>query len=205
MQSAIFYQKIGNITPAFKKGCKSEASNYRPISLTSQIVKIIKSIISDSIYDYMIKEIHLFNCHQHGFIQGKSCFTNLLKSFQDWINAIDQGHGVDIVYLDYKKVFDSVPHQRLLHKLSICNKVLWWITNFLSNRLQRVVINGSASTWSKVLSSVPQGSVLGPLLFIIYVNDLPDVLHCCIQQYADDAKLYSIIKSYNDISMIWTL
>ena len=78
--------------------------------------------------------------------------------------------------------------------------MLWWITNFLSNRLQRVVINGSASTWSKVLSGVPQGSVLGPLLFIIYVNDLPDILHCCIQQYADDAKLYSIIKSYNDIN-----
>ena len=78
--------------------------------------------------------------------------------------------------------------------------MLWWITNFLSNRLQRVVINGSASTWSKVLSGVPQGSVLGPLLFIIYVNDLPDVLHCCIQQYADDAKLYFIIKSYNDIN-----
>ena len=112
---------------------------------------------------YMIKE-NLFNCHQHGFIQGKSCFTNLIELFQDWINAINQGHGVDIVYLDYKKAFDSVPHQRLLHKLSkygICNKVLWWITNFLSNRLQRVVINGSASTWSKVLSDVPQGSVLG--------------------------------------------
>ena len=109
-----------------------------------------------------------------------------------------KGMGLIIVYLDYKKAFDSVLHQRLLHKLSkygICNEVLWWITNFLSNRLQQVIINGSASTWSKVLSGIPQGSVLGPLLlFIIYVNDLPDVLHCCIQQYTDDAKLYSIIK-----------
>jgi len=108
---------------------------------------------------------------QHGIICKKSCFTNLLATFEDWTSTLDQGYGVDVIYLDYSKAFDSIPHQSLLCKLEaygICGNLLSWLSNFLSNRLQRVTINGCLSEWTNVQSGVPQGSVLGPLLFILY-------------------------------------
>ena len=107
---------LRNIIPVFKKGEKSKATNYRPINLTSQIIKILESIVFDSIHKLLANH-NLINPHQHGFVPRKSCLTNLLESFQDWIYSVDGGFGVDIVYLDYKKAFDSVSHCRLLHKL----------------------------------------------------------------------------------------
>ena len=115
--------------------------------------------------------------------------------------AFDRGEDVDVIYLDFAKAFDKVPHQRLLQKLSaygIKGKVYNWIKGFLSNRKQRVVINGIYSEWRNVTSGIPQGSVFGPILFLILINDMPEVLNCCIKLFADDTKAYSPIKAEND-------
>ena len=105
--------KCANITPVFKKGSKSKASNYRPISLTSQVVKILESIVCDTIQDFLLQH-NVINPQQHGFRQGKSCLINLMETFEDLNRAVDERKGIDVIYLDYKKAFDSVPHQRLL-------------------------------------------------------------------------------------------
>ena len=117
------------------------------------------------------------------------------------MRSLDEGNAIDTCFLDLMKAFDSVPHKRLLAKLhayGIRGKLHQWIKNFLCNRTQRVIVNGSSSPSAPVKSGVPQGSVLGPTLFIIYINDMPDVVESCIRLYADDAKLYRAIKSGAD-------
>ncbi len=138
---------------------------------------------------------------QHGCISGRSCTTNLLMYLNDCTLALDDGQGVDTIYLDYKKAFDSVPHKRLLHKLrayGISGKVLAWIDSFLHDRYQTVVVDGAKSNPVAVVSGVLQGSVLGPLLFILYVNDLPDSLSCPVKLFVDDTKPYHVIRDVTD-------
>ena len=150
--------KCANVIPVFKKGSKFAANNYRPISLTSQIVKILEYIVCDNIHKYFADN-NFIHPHQHGFVPRKSCLTNLLESFQAWIQSVDDGFGVDIIFLDYKKAFDSVPHRRLLLKLEgygISGNLLSWITDFLYQRLQRVTIDGTHSKWCRVMSGVPR-------------------------------------------------
>ena len=143
-----------------------------------------------------LESINLLSKYQHGFRKKRSCVTQLLECIEEWTIAIDEGKQVDIIYLDFKAAFDKVAHKRLLKKvwsIGIRGKVYQWIKNFLCDRYQRVKINGVYSEWKRVTSGVPQGSVLGPVLFLIYINDLPDVMNCAMKMFADDTKLYSEI------------
>ena len=166
------------VTPVFKKGAKSNAENYRPISLTSVVCKVLESIIKKQIVKHFINE-KLFADEQHGFRKGRSTTTQLLKFLDKCIQTYASGGVTDVIYLDFAKAFDTVPHKRLIAKLEaygIHGKMLNWIKAFLSGRKQRVKVNGVCSHAADVLSGIPQGSVLGPILFLVYINDLPDVV-----------------------------
>src|SRR5664279_3607795 len=196
--------KMADISPIFKKGLKTDPRNYRPVSLTSVPCKIMESLIKDELLTYLEKT-KVVSAHQHGFVKGRSCLTNLLHSFEEWTRALDEGYGVDVVYLDFRKAFDSVPHRRLVKKLKKCglsDTYLKWIFEFLTKRKMRVKVNGRDSNWVDVISGVPQGSVLGPLLFFLYVNDLPDWIVNSIRLFADDVKIW--VKLDRDVSS-WSL
>ena len=140
-----------------------------------------------------LEENNLPTQQQHGFVTGKSCMTNLIETIDDWTQALEEDSSLNAIYMDFKKAFDTVPHQRLLRKLhatGIQGHTLKWIEAFLENRTQRVVVNGTESTPAEVTSGIPQGSVLGPTLFVIYINDLPHDLNSKVQLFADDTKLY---------------
>ena len=187
--------KKADITPIFKQGHQTKAGNYRPISLTLPACKILESLIRTKMMQYLLDNNVIVH-QQHGFVPKKSCFTNLLQTFEAWTDAVDSGFGVDVVYLDYGKAFDSVPHLCLIEKLKgygIGGNLLLWLENFLHNRSQRVVLNGTESQWSDVTSGVPQGSVLGPLLFVLYINDKAEFIECQLGVFADDTMMYKII------------
>jgi len=145
---------------------------------------------------------NLLNSNQHGFRKNKGCTTNLLETQDILFDAVENGWCVDILYTDFSKAFDKVPHMRLMLKLKsygIVWVVLNWIKAYLHNRKQRVILGDCVSKWLTVESGVPQGSVLGPLLFLIFINDLPDTLNNNNKLYADDSKIINIFKSDEDI------
>ena len=192
--------KEANIIPLFKKGSRSKSENYRPVSLTSVICKLLERLIKDHLVDFLVKN-KLINTSQHGFLKARSCLTNMLCFWEDVTKWVDEGSPVDIIYLDFKKAFDKMPHQRLLLKLKahgIGNSMINWIEKWLIDRRQRVVVDGEVSNWKSVLSGVPQGSVLGPILFLIYINDLDDDITSKVLKFADDTKVFRKIKSDAD-------
>jgi hypothetical protein len=195
--------KRSNVVPIFKKGDKQDVCNYRPISLTPFFSKIFEKVVFNSLYCH-VKSV-LSDC-QHGFVSGRSVQTNL-TAYIDYIStAFNNKHQVDSIYLDFSKAFDSIPHALLVHKLSSFGfegNCLKWINSYLSGRIQRTVVDGKFSQWTPVLSGVPQGSIIGPLLFILYVNDLP----LCVQSsntilYADDSKIYRVVDSIHDTALL---
>ncbi|XP_065640464.1 uncharacterized protein LOC136073043 [Hydra vulgaris] len=181
--------KKANVMPLFKKGSKLKASNYRPVSLTSIPCKVLERIIADCIMQHLIKN-NLLSKKQHGFMKSKSCTTNLLEYLDILTDAFHNRTPVDALYTDFKKAFDSVSHKKLLSKL---------LTFGISaNRKQRVVLGKSVTDWVDVLSGVPQGFVLGPLFFLVFINDLPENFINECRLYADDNKIIAPISSQND-------
>ena len=193
-----------NITPIFKKGKRSSPTNYRPVSLTSTVSKIMESIVRDKILAHMIKN-GMIDDNQHGFVPGRDCITQLLLCMEEWTSILERNQAFDLIYTDFSKAFDSVPHKRLLQKLKsigIDGDLFNWVKSFLSGRIQRVNVDGVLSDWISVISGVPQGSVLGPLLFVIYINDLShEVKMNFCKLFADDCKIYGNVGRNIDNSL----
>jgi hypothetical protein len=183
-----------NIIPIHKKGSKHDVKNYRPISLTNVCCRVMESIIKRRINQYVTENQYLSKM-QFGFRTNHSTCSQLLYCTNIWSEKIDKRKAVDVIYFDFAKAFDTVCHSKLLLKLGsygIKGDLFAWIKAFLSDRKQKVIVNQGVSNEEKVISGVPQGSVLGPLLFLIYINDLPNILPQNIQcaMFADDLKLF---------------
>ena len=188
--------KDATVLPLFKKGDPSLPANYRPISLTCTISKVMESMIRDNVMQYA-QASNILSPSQHGFLPSRSTSTQLLECMYDWCRASELGCCTDVVYIDFKKAFDSVPHVKLKSKLisyGYCCSTVSWICEFLSNRSQHVRVNQALSDAAGVTSGIVQGSVLGPALFVLYANDLPTVCsNVQVKLYADDVKVYKMI------------
>ena len=198
--------KIACITPIYKgKGSKHDVANFRPISLTSVICKIMESIIKDRIMQHCIDN-NLISSTQHGFLRGKSTVTNLLELTNVISTERDQGNNVDIICIDFAKAFDTVPHTQLIYKLSkygIAGDLLQWIKDYILLRKMFVKINSSTSQMYNITSSVPQGSVLAPLFFMLFMNDInAAILNSKILLYADDVTLLRVVNNANDNTLL---
>ena len=197
--------KCQQITPVYKKGSKTKAVNFRPIARPSNPIKIIEIIIRYKLVQYF--ELNsIINTNQHGFRNQRSCTTQLLSHISFILSNLVEGNDVDCIYIDYAKAFDKVDHNILIQKLELYGinyKYLAWIKSFLSNRVQTVYNNGAFSFSTPVQSGVPQGSVLAPFFFIIFINDLPDEISGAkLLTFADDTKLIAKIKSTNDTFLL---
>ena len=197
--------KLANVVPVYKKGDREHTENYRPISLLSIISKVLERCVLDNIKDQLYS---IINDCQHGFVTAKSCITNLIESLDYIGSVLDKGGQVDTVYLDMSKAFDKVDHGLLITKLrglGFGGTLLKWLTNYLSNRHQRVTVLGATSHTMAVTSGVPQGSLLGPALFLLFVNDLPEsVKSSSMAMYADDSKMFKAIRRPEDAFALQT-
>lgn len=193
------------IIPVFKKGSKSNPENYRPVSLTSHLIKVFERVLRSKIVEF-IESNKFLSPEQHGFRSGKSCLTQLLNHFELILEILASGANADVLYLDFAKAFDKVDHKLLLEKIKsigITGKVYDWIKSFLSDRKQYVMVNGKKSRGEEVMSGVPQGTVLGPILFIVYINDITKVIkHSYIKIFADDSKVIKAIESMSDRDLL---
>ena len=191
---------LANICPLFKKSDRSLACNYRPVSLTCVPCKLLEHIVCSNIMAHL-DEYKLLSDRQHAFRKGHSCETQLTTVINDWAKILDNRGQVDTFILDFEKAFDTPPHELLKSKLfgyGIGGKTLKWIDSFLCFRKQRVVVNGVKSDWAPVLSGVPQGTVLGSLLFSLYINDISSDIESEIRLFADDCVCYREIKDEKD-------
>ena len=185
--------KKANIVPVFKKGEKHMASNYRPVSLTSIACKLLEHIVHSSIMDHFDR--HQVLCdEQHGFRVKRSCESQLFITIDDITRNMEEGDQTDIILLDFAKAFDKVPHDRLLHKMEfygVRQNTIEWIKQYLTNRTQSVILENHKSDPLDVVSGVPQGTVMGPLLFLAYINDLHEATSSSARLFADDCLLFA--------------
>ena len=191
--------KEANIIPIHKKGDKKNPSNYRGISLLPLCSKVLEKVVCDTLLAHVLPSLP--PC-QHGFLPNRSCASNLSVFLKHSWDSIQAGAQTDSIYTDYSSAFTSVNHILLIHKLktsfNVTGPALSWIQSYLTDRRQRVVLDGCCSDWIPVRSGVPEGSVCGPLLFICFTADLPSVIQTNCIMYADDIKLYHRITSHSD-------
>jgi hypothetical protein len=185
--------KLANVCPIFKKAEEFFTQNYRPISLLSTIAKVFEQVVFKHLFNFFRANFTI-SLWQAGFLPGQSTVTQLIEIYDEFCKAIDKGKEIRVVFLDISKAFDRVWHAGLLSKLKgsgIQGRLLTWLKSYLTDRQQRVTINGVHSPWGKILAGVPQGSVLGPLLFLIFINDITHVIRRCnIRLFADDTCLF---------------
>ena len=206
------------MVPIFKKGDKYQPLNYRPVSLTSTMCMLLEHILHSNIMRHL--DQHNILCdnqhNEHGFrkkrscetqpMKKRSCETQLLSTVQEIASSSAKGQQVDIVLLDFAKAFEKVPHTRLLHKLDhygVRGNVECWIESFLGQRKQQVVLDGVRSDTAEVLSGMPRGTVLGPLLFLCFINDLPESIKSSqAKLFADDSLLFKVIRNDTDRALL---
>ena len=201
------FYKTGYVSPLFKKGSRCNAANYRPVTLTSHVVKVYERVVRKHMIQHL-ETNNLLSDKQHGFRSNRSCLTQMLDHFDDIFEGFTQGQDTDSIYLDFEKAFDKVDLELLMLKLKrygFHHKILSWIQSFLSHRQQVVVVNGVHSDIAMVLSGVPQGSVLGPLLFILFINDLEMVVSSSrVSFFADDTRVSKLIGCTEDCLSLQT-
>ena len=199
--------KIANVVPIHKGGNRGEPANYRPVALTSHLIKLFERVLRNHIVAYM-EENNLFNKSQHGFRHGRSCLSQLIAHFDHITQLLENEQNVDVVYLDFAKAFDKVDFlatMRKLHSLGISGKVGRWIYEFLTNRKQAVIVNGTTGTLFEVKSGVPQGSVLGPLLFLVLISDIDEeIAPSFLSSFADDTRVAKGITNEEDVEALQT-
>ena len=187
--------KDANVTPIHKKDSKNVVNNYRPISLLSCIGKVMERCVFKQMYNYFITN-SVISPLQSGFKSGDSTVNQLLKLYDSFCSALDESKEVRVIFFDISKAFDKVWHKGLIQKLKrvgIRDELLKWVTSYLSERRQKVVINNQQSEYLKVEAGVPQGSILGPLFFLIYINDLVNEINSNLQLFADDTSMYLVV------------
>ena len=192
--------RTANVAPIYKKGSKNKAENYRPVSLTCICSKMMEHIIVSQINKHLKKQ-EILVPYQHGFRESLSCDTQLIKFIEELHAGSVKSKAVDVIVMDFAKAFDKVSHLRLMEKLrgyGIQGKTHRWIESWLAGRTQRVVLEGEMSDYCPVSSGVPQGSVLGPTLFLLYINDIGQEISSTIRLFADDTILYHPISSEAD-------
>lgn len=196
--------KEAYVVPVHKNGPRNKVENYRPISLLSTSSKLMEHVIYTSIVQHLNAN-NFFTPFQHGFRPGLSCTTQMVEFFHELAHAYDKGLQTDCIFLDFRKAFDLVPHKFILHKLSalkIPPNVSGWLVDYLRSRTQAVVINGKLSDSTPVTSGVPQGSVLGPLLFLIFINDIVENVSSSIRLYADDCVMYRAVRDSDECAAL---
>jgi len=189
-----------NICPIYKKGASNNPANYRPVSLTCIASKLFEHIITSNVMGHLDRQGIIYE-KQHGFRRGRSCETQLLELTHDLLSGLHEGKQTDLIIMDFAKAFDKVCHEKLLtvlHKYGIEPSTIRWIKSFLSNRTQSVVVDGAQSASLPVTSGVPQGTVLGPALFLCYINSMPEGISSSVRLFADDTVIYCRITSVED-------
>ncbi len=194
--------KQADVIPLHKKGDTRDVGNYRPVSLTSVVCKVQERLVRQAMYAHMVANGILSDA-QHGFVHQRSCLSNLLSFLDGVTSMMEEGEDVDVCFMDFKKAFDLVNHRLLLVKLRALGfggDCIDWVRSFLEDRMFRVKVEGDMSDWAAAPSGVPQGSVLGPILFVVYINDLPEVLSSPSFLFADDLKIVNSSSKADDLT-----